>query len=104
MRFSIWQLILACVALAAGPVNADGDVDAGREKASSCAACHGQEGEGMGENPAIAGLDRQVLESGMLEYKTGERPEPMMGMFMKALSDEDIANLAAYYASLSAKE
>jgi cytochrome c553 len=40
----------------------------------------------------------------MLAYKTGERTEPMMGMFMKALSDEDIANLAAYYASLSSKE
>jgi len=95
---------MVCVVLAAGPAGADGNIDAGREKASTCAGCHGPEGEGTDKNPAIAGQDRQVLESGMLAYKTGERTEPMMGMFMKALSDEDIANLAAYYASLSSKE
>ena len=102
--FSVWKLILVLGVLACGPVWADGDVAAGREKASSCAGCHGPNGEGFDQNPPIAGLDIQVLDSGMQEYKTGVRTEAMMAMLMQALSDEDIADLAAYYASLSAEE
>lgn len=104
IRFFVWQFIMVSILLAAGPLKADSNIDAGRDKASTCNACHGLQGEGMGENPPIAGQDRQVLESGMLAYKTGERTEPMMAMFMQALSDEDIANLAAYFASLPSKE
>jgi len=100
-RFFVCQLMILCGFLASGAVIADGDVAAGQEKAASCGGCHGMEGEGFGENPPIAGLDRELLESGMLEYKTGERTEAMMAMLMQALSDEDIADLAAYYASLS---
>ncbi len=99
--YFIWQLIIVSALLVAGPVKADGDINAGQEKSTSCAGCHGSEGEGVGENPALAGLDSEVLVSAMQAYKTGERTEPMMAMLMQALSDEDIADLAAYYASLS---
>lgn len=102
--FSVWKLILVFGILVCAPVWADGDVAAGREKASTCSGCHGVNGEGFDQNPPIAGLDFQVLESGMQEYKTGVRTEAMMAMLMQALSDEDIADLAAYYASLSGEE
>ena len=103
-RFFGWALIIVIICLASGPAFADGDVEAGREKANSCAGCHGAEGEGLDEYPALAGLDRLLLENGMQAYRTGEREEPMMVMFMKMLSDKDIVNLAAYYASLPGEE
>lgn len=92
--------MLIGVVMVAGSAMADGDVDAGKEKAASCVACHGAAGEGVGENPRLAGLDSERLQSAMQAYKSGENPEPMMGMLMKPLSDEDISDLAAYYASL----
>jgi cytochrome c553 len=103
-KSSGWKLIMLIIFLASNPALADGDVDAGRDNANSCAGCHGAEGQGLDEYPALAGLDRQLLENGMQEYRTGQREEPMMGMLMKMLTDEDIADLAAYYASLPGKE
>ncbi|MFQ6005576.1 MAG: c-type cytochrome [Woeseia sp.] len=103
-KYSLWQLVIVSTLMVGGPAIAGGNVDAGRDKAATCAGCHGVEGEGMGENPRLAGLDREVLASSMQEYKSGERSGPMMSMLMQALSDEDIADLAAYYASLSGEE
>ena len=60
--FTIGQLITVCVVLAAGPVIADGNIDAGREKASVCTGCHGLEGEGHEENPPI------VKYAGFVEF------------------------------------
>jgi len=103
-RFSVVQLIAVCAVLAIGPAIAGGNSDAGREKASQCVSCHGVEGEGVGENPPIAGQDPKDFVSVMRAYKTGEIEAPMMAMFVQGLSDEDIADLAAYYASLSREE
>ncbi|MFQ5548707.1 MAG: c-type cytochrome [Woeseia sp.] len=103
-KYSLWQLVILGALMVGGLAVAGGDVDAGREKAASCAGCHGAAGEGMGENPALAGLDRDNLASVMKEYTTGERTGPMMTMIMQGLSDEDIADLAAYYASLPGAE
>jgi len=103
-HYLVWQLVIVSGLLAAGPVYADGDAAAGKEKSASCAGCHGMNGEGMAENPAIAGMDGEAFISAMQAYKSGENPDPMMGMIMPMLSDEDIANLAAYYASLSSAE
>lgn len=103
-RYSVWQLTIVSALLVAGPAIAGGDVEAGQAKASTCAGCHGVNGEGMGENPPIAGLDNEAFVTSMQSYKSGENPEPMMGMIMQTLSDEDIVDLAAYYASLSTAE
>ena len=97
---SVWRLMMIGAVLAAGPVMAGGDVNSGQQKSATCVGCHGPTGEGVEDNPPLAGLDRESLLSSMRAYKTGENPEPIMGMLMKPLSEEDLADLAAYYASL----
>ncbi len=102
--YYVWQLIIVGALLATGEVMAGGDVKAGDGKAASCVGCHGANGEGFGDNPAIAGLDVELFKSSMQAYKSGEKEDPMMNMLVAPLSDEDIADLAAYFASLSAAE
>ena len=102
--YYVWQLIIVGALLATGQVMAGGDVAAGEEKAASCVGCHGANGEGFGDNPAIAGWEVEVFKSSMQAYKSGDKEDPMMNMLVAPLSDEDIADLAAYFASLSADE
>ena len=79
---------------------AAGDAETGKAKAGSCAGCHGANGEGRGSNPPLAGKDENAFVQAMQDYKTGKRSNAMMKTFAAALSDQDVANLAAYYASL----
>jgi cytochrome c553 len=89
--------------LSAG-VMAAGDAAAGKAKAAACAGCHGQNGKAMVPNyPSLAGQNAAYIEGALKAYKTQERKgyqaAIMYGM-AAALSDQDMANLAAYYASL----
>ncbi len=84
--------------------NAGGDVAAGKAKSGVCAACHGPAGIAMIPiYPNLAGQNEQYLVSALKAYKakqrTGGQAAIMQGQ-ATALSDADIANLAAYYASL----
>ncbi|MDH3475911.1 MAG: c-type cytochrome [Rhodospirillales bacterium] len=96
-----WLLIAAAtLALSlAGPAQA-GDAAAGEAKAKSCASCHGPDGEGVKDNPPIAGMDEGAFVAALAAYKDGSKEHKMMNMLSKKLSDEDMANLAAYYATL----
>ena len=79
-----------------------GDASAGRKKAAACAACHGEAGvSGNPQWPSLAGQQRGYLAGALLAYKTGERSDPMMGGLAKGLSEADIGDLAAFYASAS---
>jgi cytochrome c553 len=95
-------LTMGMVALFAviGTAHAAGDVQAGKTKAAACAACHGANGEGKAPNPALAGKSEDELAQAMKDYKSGKRPNAIMKTFATPLSDQDIANVAAYYASL----
>jgi len=89
--------------LSAG-VMAAGDASAGKAKAAACAGCHGQNGKAMVPNyPSLAGQNAAYIEGALKAYKTQERKgyqaAIMYGM-AAALSDQDMANLAAYYSSL----
>tara|TARA_R100000322_G_scaffold70868_3_gene44546 strand:- start:140 stop:475 length:336 start_codon:yes stop_codon:yes gene_type:complete len=83
-----------------------GDAEAGKAKAAVCAACHGQNGiSQIPMYPNLAGQKEQYLVASMKAYKNGQRQggqAPVMQGQATGLSDEDIANLAAYYASLPA--
>jgi len=81
-------------------VQAAGDVQAGKAKAASCGACHGANGQGVPPNPALAGQSEDQLLQEMKDYKSGKRNNVIMKGLMGPLSDQDMANLAAYYASL----
>ncbi len=80
-----------------------GDPEAGKEKANTlCIACHGPDGNSpLPENPRLAGQYADYLELVLHEYRSGVRPNPIMAGMSAALTDEDIANLAAWYASQS---
>ena len=86
-----------------GAAHAGGDAQAGKAKAGACAACHGPNGEGKAPNPALAGKAEDQLVQAMKDYKSGKRANAVMKTFAAPLSDQDIANLSAYYASLKGK-
>lgn len=82
------------------------DAEAGKAKAAVCAACHGQNGLAqIPTYPNLAGQNEQYLVSAIKAYKnkqrTGGQAAIMQGQ-AAALSDTDIANLAAYFSSLPA--
>ena len=78
-----------------------GDPVAGKAKSMSCAGCHGKNGiSSNGMWPNLAGQKEAYLVGQMQMFKDGRRQNAMMSAMAKGLSDTDIANLAAYYASL----
>ena len=96
-------LVIAATALAlgiAGSANAAGDAAAGKAKAKSCAGCHGADGKGRNDNPSLVKLSESKFAQAMQDYKSGKRKHKTMNALSKKLSGGDIANLAAYYASL----
>jgi cytochrome c553 len=84
----------------AGIAQAAGDAQAGKAKAGACAGCHGANGQGAGSYPKLAGLPEAEIVKALQEYKSGKRTNPIMKTFASKLSDQDMANLAAYYSSL----
>ncbi len=79
------------------------DIEAGKAKSAVCAICHGQNGIGMTPiYPNLAGQKAQYLEKQIKAFRDGIRKDPTMKPMVAPLSDEDIANLAAYYADLPA--
>lgn len=83
-----------------GAAQAAGDPEAGKAKAGPCAGCHGANGEGKAPNPPLAGKSEEALLQALQDYKSGKRSNAIMKGFASKLSDQDSANLAAYYASL----
>lgn len=77
------------------------DIAAGKAKAAMCAACHGAKGISAVEMfPNLAGQKATYTAAQLKAFKNGTRANASMSPMAKPLSDADIANLAAYYASL----
>ena len=83
-------------------VQAAGDPARGNELRGECSDCHGEDGMGDEEYPKLAGKDEDYLLEEMKLIKKGERSEKaeMMLWFFEDLEEQDLADLAAYYASL----
>ena len=82
---------------------AKGDIAAGKSKSSVCAACHGIDGNGaeaLPMQPRLAGQHAEYTEKQLREFKSGSRNNAIMAPMVAALSDEDISDIAVYYASL----
>lgn len=78
-----------------------GDIEAGKAKAVVCAACHGTDGISASPIwPNLAGQKEAYLVKQIKAFKSGERKDPSMAPMVAGLSDADIENLAAYFASL----
>lgn len=83
---------------------AAGDVDQGKIKSATCAACHGADGNSsIPMNPNLAGQVPGYIAAQLKAFKSGERKNAIMAGQAAGLSDEDMADLDAYYASLPAK-
>mgnify|MGYP001136337752 CR=1 FL=1 len=97
----MFRLIALSLAVAMAPAMADGDPAAGRKLASQCAVCHGVDGIARQPHvPHIAGESVIYLTKQLKAFRAGEREDPQMTLMAKPLSDEDIANLSAWYASI----
>ncbi|HEY0877880.1 MAG TPA: cytochrome c [Zeimonas sp.] len=86
--------------MAASPVLA-GDAQAGRTKASTCVPCHGA--NGIATNPGAPHLAAQphvYLVEQLRNFRSGKRVDPVMSVIAKPLSDEDIDDLATWFASV----
>jgi cytochrome c553 len=87
--------------IASGPAAAGGNPELGRAKSTTCHACHGVDGLAVAPNyPILAGQHEAYLVHALRQYRSGERKNAIMAGFATGLSDEDIADLAAFYASL----
>lgn len=78
----------------------DGNPSAGREKAQVCAACHGQDGISIAPNfPNIAGQQASYAFKQLIEIRDGVRNVPEMAGIVANMSDQDMADLAAYFSN-----
>ena len=92
---------LAALVVTSSFAQAGGDSTAGRKVMVQCQACHGKDGlSRQSYTPNIAGQKYEYLLHALMAYKAGERKSPMMSLVVKKLNDEDIANVAAYYAAI----
>jgi cytochrome c553 len=95
-------LLAAAVAVAApAPGAAAGNLAAGRQKALMCQTCHGLDGKAkIPEAPNLAGQSETYLVKALKDYRSGARKNDMMSLVAPALKDDDINDLAAYYAAI----
>ncbi|MEM5341613.1 cytochrome c [Paraburkholderia azotifigens] len=95
------KLFLFVLALAFGGAAHAADSAKGRAKAVQCQACHGMDGIAkIPEAPNLAGQNEDYLVKALKDFKSGARQNDMMSVVAKPLSDDDMANLAAYFHSL----
>lgn len=95
-----FSMALAFTGSATSIVHAEGSIKAGQEKAAACASCHGEDGNSMVSTfPKLAQQHESYLERQLKDFRDGVRKDPVMAPMAMPLSDEDIADISAYYAS-----
>lgn len=95
------KLGLAVLLTAISPAWAGGDKAAGEEKAVTCVACHGAGGGApiSPQYPILAGQYADYLSQALQQYQNGQRKNAIMTGLAAGLSEQDIEDLAAYFAS-----
>ena len=86
--------------LAAGNAYAGGDAAKGAELAIDCADCHGDDGKGDEDIPSIAGMDAARHAKALADFKSGAVESEDMVDYVEDLSEQDMADVAAYFATL----
>ena len=99
---SIFALAVSCVTASSMAQELKGDAKAGESKNAMCVGCHGIKGYQASfpevyKVPMISGQSEKYIASSLNAYKKGERKHPTMRGIAEALSDQDIADLSAYY-------
>lgn len=103
MRSALWVVVAA---LLAGQAQAAGDPAAGKVKANTCMGCHGIKAYTnvypTYHVPKLGGQSEAYIISALQAYKAGERSHPTMHAQAISLSDQDIADIAAFLAQAPA--
>lgn len=104
MKPTTMTLYVSVLMSLAVPVQAAGDPVVGRTKTSMCAGCHGIPGwrtayPSVYSVPKLGGQHAEYIVAALKSYKTGDRNHPSMKGIAGTLSDQDMEDLAAYYAS-----
>jgi cytochrome c553 len=103
MRGCKWIVVAAALTVA-GSAQAAGDAAAGQQKSAPCQACHGTDGNSpVGMYPKIAGQHASYTVTQMKALRDGGRKDPVMSPMAANLSDQDIEDLAAFFASQTIK-
>lgn len=99
---------LAVMAWHASPVLAQGDADAGRIKSSTCIGCHGisdyKNVYPTFRVPKLGGQHEAYIASSLKAYRSGQRSHPTMKAQAASMSDQDIADIAAFFANAPDEE
>jgi cytochrome c553 len=91
---------LAAGALLAAAMGAQAEVSQIRVWAAACANCHGTMGKAEAGMESLAGKDKDELLQKMLDFKSGKKPATIMHQLSKGYTDEQLQQLAAYFAAL----
>lgn len=103
IRTYMTVVAFACALTPIAPANA-GDAAAGKQIAVVCSACHGVDGNSINPLwPNLAGQHAAYLSKQMKAFRSGERKDPIMAPMAMGLSDTDIDNLSAFFASQKPK-
>ena len=99
---TIFALAVSCVTVSGIAQEIKGDAKAGEAKNAMCIGCHGIKGYQASfpevyKVPMISGQSAKYIATALNAYKKGERKHPSMRGIAEALSDQDMADLAAYY-------
>jgi cytochrome c553 len=102
--FSMTGLLVISVALISFSANAEGDPAAGKNKTAMCAGCHGIAGfrtvyPETYHVPKIGGQNAGYIVNALKAYKSGDRIHPSMTAIAASLTEQDMADLAAYYSA-----
>lgn len=101
MKKSVFILAITAASLGV-QAQAAGNPEAGRAKSTSCAACHGADGNSpVAMFPKLAGQEQNYLYHALKTYKSGKRKNPIMSAQAASLSDADMDDLAAFFSSQS---
>lgn len=93
-------MLLVSLLVGSGVAHAGSDAVAGESKSVICAACHGVDGNNaIAMYPKLAGQNEKYLLKQMEDIKSTKRPVPAMTGLLDAMSSQDMADIAAYYAS-----
>ncbi|MCP4333265.1 MAG: c-type cytochrome [Gammaproteobacteria bacterium] len=92
--------ILVICALLFTPLLWAADLEAGKQRASACFGCHGPEGISLNPKyPNLAGQNAEYLTIQLSAFRSGARKDPVMSPMATSMSDADVENVAAYFAS-----
>ena len=99
-RLQMIAVLSLAAALTPVTASAKGDPAAGKTKSVTCQACHGVDGKSIDPSyPNLAGQYASYLEKSLHDYQSGKRTNMIMGPMAAPLSEQDIKDISAWYAS-----